>query len=199
MTGYSCDWRGRGDLIHDPALIDRLSALPVEAFAGEVFRATRISLEPLAFSTRGGRWGRDGGASVLYTSFERGGALAEISFQWSRLTPLPTKPAKLHRLRVTTRKSLRLIRASLPDFGVDSARLGELNYQRTQDIGEAVAFLGHDGLIVPSARWDCDNLVVFGDNHSVECELELKGSETIDWLKWARDNGILDLPDGSVA
>ena len=194
-----CDRRGRSELIHDPALIDRLSTLPVESFAGDAFRATRTSLEPLAFSTRGGRWGRDGGASVLYTSLDRDGALAEISFHWSRLTPLPTKPAMLHRLQVTTRKTLRLIRASLPDFGVDSARMGEPNYRRTQEIGEAVAFLGHDGLIAPSIRWDCDNLVLVSDNHGVDCELEVKLSVEVDWLKWARDNGILDPPGSPEA
>jgi RES domain-containing protein len=183
-------------LIHDPVLIDRLSELSVEAFAGEVFRAIRKSLDPLAFSTRAGRWGRDGGVAVLYTSLTREGALAEIGFHWSRLTPLPTKPAVLHRLRVTTKSTLRLIRAQLPAFGVDPARFGELNYIHTQEIGEAVAFLGHDGLIVPSARWDCDNLVLFNDNQAIESELEVVTSEEIDWLAWSQDHGIIDLPEG---
>lgn len=179
-------------MIHDPKLIDRLSELPVESFAGEVFRATPRSLDPLTFSTRGGRWGRDGGIAVLYTSLTREGALAEIGFHWSRLTPLPTKPAMLHRLRVATKSALRLIRARLPVFGVEPARFGELKYVRTQEIGEAVAFLGHDGLIVPSARWDCDNLVLFNDNHAIESELEVVTSEEIDWLAWSQSHGIID-------
>ena len=186
-------------MIHDPDLIGRLGALPIENFAGDAFRATRKSHDPLAFSTRGGRWGRDGGAAILYTSLERDGALAEIGFHWSRLTPLPTKPAMLHRLRVTTRKTLLLIRASLPAFGIDPVRFGELNYQRTREVGEAVAFLGCDGLIVPSARWNCDNLVLFNDNHGVECELDVVESQEVDWLRWSRDNRILDLPDGPIA
>jgi len=180
-------------LIHDPILIDRLSELPVEAFAGEVFRATPKSLDPLTYSTRAGRWSVDGGVAVLYTSLTREGALAEIGFHWSRLTPLPTKPAMLHRLRLTTKSTLRLVRAQFPMFGVDPARFGELNYARTQEIGEAVAFLGKDGLIVPSARWDCDNLMLFNDNQAIESELEVVSSEEVDWLSWSRDHGILDL------
>jgi hypothetical protein len=179
-------------LIHDPELIDRLSALLAEQFAGEVFRATRKSLDPLAFSTRAGRWGRDGGSTVLYTSLEREGALAEIGFHWSQLSPQPSKPAMLHQLRLTTRKTVRLLRTTLPQFGIDPEGFGELDYRRTQDVGEALAFLGYDGLIAPSARWPCENLMLFGDNHGIDCELEVIASEEVDWLKWSRDNGIID-------
>ena len=50
-------------MIHDQGLVDQLSALAVERFNGEVFRATGISADPLAFSVNGGRWApaaRDG-------------------------------------------------------------------------------------------------------------------------------------------
>jgi len=183
--------RERRELIHDPSLLDRLAALPAESFAGEVFRATRRSHDPLAPSTRGGRWARDGGSSVLYTSLERDGALAEIGFHWGQLTPLPTKPALLHRLTVTARNARRLLRASLPLFGVDPTRFGELNYARTQEIGEGAAFLGYDGFIVPSARWSCENLILFGGNHEPDNELSLISSEEVDWLKWARANEVV--------
>jgi hypothetical protein len=58
---------------------------------------------------------------VLYTSLEREGALAELSYHWSQLTPLPSKPAMLHRLAVDTGKTLRLVRASLSHLGIDPA------------------------------------------------------------------------------
>lgn len=132
-------------MIHDRDLVERLGALPVERYTGDTFRATRPSLDPRAFSTRGGRWARMGGASVLYTSLERDGALAEISFHWGQLTPLPTKPVMLHRLRVSTRNTRRLIRADLAQFGIDPEAFGALDYERTQAVGEAVAFLECDG------------------------------------------------------
>jgi hypothetical protein len=37
-------------VIHDPDLLDRLDALPKESFDGQVYRATRLSLDPLAGS-----------------------------------------------------------------------------------------------------------------------------------------------------
>ena len=45
------------------------------------------------------------------------------------------------------------------------ARYGERDYAQTQNIGAAIAFLGLDGLITPSARWSCNNLMIFQTNH----------------------------------
>jgi hypothetical protein len=69
-------------VIHDQNLVDQLSSLYVESFDGEVFRATRASANPTAPSINGGRWAPTAQSSsdvpVLYTSFERDGALAEV-------------------------------------------------------------------------------------------------------------------------
>lgn len=178
-------------MIHDPELIDRLAAFPREAFAGEVYRATRSGLDPRAFSTRTGRWGSDGGVGVLYTSLAQEGALAEIIFHWGQLAPVPSKLAMLHRLRVATLRAIRLDLEQLLSLGVDLNRSGELNYARTQEIGAAAAFLGCDGLIAPSARWSCDNLMLFNDNQTMETELEVLASEEVDWLAWGRDHGFI--------
>ena len=98
-------------MIRDAELLDHLATLPTEAFSGQVFRATRQSLNPVAASTSGGRWMPTGGASVLYTSLAREGALAEISFHWAQLTPRPSKPAIIHTLNVVAGRTLRLVRA----------------------------------------------------------------------------------------
>ena len=96
-------------MIHDPALLERLSAFESERFDGEVLRATRRSLDPLTASTSGGRWAPTGLVPVLYTSLMCEGALAEISYHWSQLSPLPSKPAVLHRLVVRAERRLRLL------------------------------------------------------------------------------------------
>jgi hypothetical protein len=48
-------------MIHDQGLVDQLSALATERFEGEVFRATGMKADPLAFSMNGARhwrfWG----------------------------------------------------------------------------------------------------------------------------------------------
>ena len=183
-------------MIHDPRLLDRLSEFHSERFEGEVFRATRTSADPVAASISGGRWAppSDGeaGHSVLYTSLERDGAIAEVASFLAQLTPIPVpRPLKVTRLVVSTARTIRLVRADLGSLGVDLARYGERDYDRTQKIGTALVFLGLDGLIAPSARWSCDNLMVFGDNHALTEKLEAVDEEQVEWRGWAQTHGIL--------
>ena len=182
-------------MIHDPALLERLSAFATERFNGEVFRATRMSLDPLAESTAGGRWGPKAQIPVLYTSLLREGALAEISYHWGQLTPRPSKPAVVHRLATSADRKLRLIMGDLEGLGVEIELYESRNYRRTQEIGAAVAFLGCDGLIVPSARWNCENLVLFMENHALTSRLEVLSSEEVAWQRWAQEAGLLGPDD----
>jgi hypothetical protein len=181
-------------MLHDPVLLEQLSGFEAERLDEEVFRATRRSLDPLAPSTSGGRWAPKGLVPVLYTSLLREGALAEISFHWSQLTPPPSRPAVLHRLGVVAERGLRLLRADLEKLDVDMKRYEDVNYNRTQEIGAAVAFLGCDGLLVPCARWSCENLILFAENHALSSKLEAVSSEEIDWQAWAKDAGFFDAP-----
>ena len=182
-------------MIHDQGLVDRLGALPVERYEGEVFRATGLTADPLASSVSGGRWAPTAGdgvdVPVLYTSLERDGALAEVVSYLTLLTPLPSKPLKVARLGVSTAKTLRLARAGLAALGVDMARYGERDYGLTQSIGAALAFLGLDGLIAPSARWPCENLTIFTTNSRLGERLEVIEDEYVDWQAWARRNEFL--------
>jgi hypothetical protein len=175
----------------DAQLLEALGRRPQIEFKGEVFRATRRTHDPLLPSTRGGRWAPENGPSILYTSVERDGAFAEIAFHWSQLTPIPRKPAILHRIDTSTNKTLRLIRADLAELGVDEAGYDSINYERTQAIGAAVAFLGCDGLIAPNARWACENLMLFTDNFALENELTILESVEVNWVEWAKQNGFI--------
>jgi hypothetical protein len=129
---------------------------------------------------------------VPYTSLTREGALAKLSFHWGQLTPLPTKPAALHRIRVAARSTLKLIETDLLALGVDMEAYRQINYPRTQEIGAAVAFLGCDGLLAPSSRWNSDNLMLFTENHAVSERLEAIESEEVNWLDWAIAHQLLD-------
>lgn len=189
--GMECFCRKR-HLIHDPVLLDLLSDFSTEKFDGVVFRATRKSADPLAPSTNGGRWMPREYRAVLYTSLTRDGALAERAFHEGKLTPLPSKPTVVHRLSVGAHKTLRLLSTDLISLGIELANYAEINYLKTQEIGAAAAFLGCDGLIAPSARWACDNLVLFTDNFQTLDSIELQDSEEVDWQIWARENGVLE-------
>ena len=178
-------------MVHDPDLLDRLSAFAPVQFDDVVYRATRLGLDPLTGSYAGGRWAPRDSTAVLYTSRERNGALAEITFHLAQLTPRPSKPVMVHRLSASTRAAIRLLRTDLAALGVTTNDYESLNYSRTQAVGAAVAFLECDGLIVPSARWSTENMVIFMDNHRLSERLELEHSETVDWLAWGRDHGRL--------
>lgn len=181
-------------MIDDPGLTDRLSDFPLIAFDGTVFRVTRPGADPVAPSVSGGRWAPRAigaeGVPILYTSLERDGALAEVASYLAALTPVPSKPLRVHRLSTTTSRTLRLVMADLASLGVEEGAYGTRNYAATQRIGAALNFLGFDGLIAPSARWRCDNLMIFTENHGLAERLEAVGFEDVNWRDWAAANGI---------
>lgn len=162
----------------------RFSARPASAPIRIFFFGKRRPLGPPA---------RDAEVSVLYASLARDGALAEVASYVMMLTPAPlSRPLKVSTLRASTSGTLRLGHSDLETVGVDMTRYGERDYIFTQSIGAALAFLGLDGLIAPSARWPCDNLMIFRTTHRVPVErLEVVGAEEVDWGAWARSNGLL--------
>jgi hypothetical protein len=183
-------------MYYDPQLAELLGAIVTTAEAGEVFRATRVDADPTASSLYGGRWAwpQNGhpGTPVLYTSKKRDGAMAEMASFLASLTPVPgPRPIKVSRLQVSTAKTVRLTRNDLLALKVDLNRYGERDYVRTQEIGSTLAWLGVDGLIAPSARWDCDNLMIFTEQHNYNERLEVIDHEIIEWRDWAYDNGII--------
>jgi RES domain-containing protein len=179
-------------MIHDVTLLDKLASFEVAPFAGDVYRASRKSLDPLAASTSGGRWMPKGEASVLYTSLAREGALAELVFHWSMLNPLPSKPAVISQLHVSLDAALRILRVNLLSLGVDEALFQSRDYKSMQKIGAAVAFLGCHGLIVPSARWSTENLIVFTDNLDSLDVMAVTETNEVDLLQWGREHDFLD-------
>jgi len=168
-------------------LLDALDGLKRVAFEGPAWRIVREGRDPLQGYPAGARW--DPGAfDVIYTSIEREGALAEIHFHLSRQPVFPSKLVSvLHRLGVRTRRTLKLADLSQVEaLGVARERYAELSYARTQAIGDAAYFLGFDGLMVPSARWDCMNLVVFTDQLS-PADLAVEESAVVDWQAWRHE------------
>ncbi|WP_181171455.1 RES family NAD+ phosphorylase [Mesorhizobium sp. B2-5-9] len=175
-------------------MVDKLAELTPRRFEGEVWRATRLNQDPIAFSYNGGRWAPPSSyqsVPVLYTSMERQGAIAEVSSWLSMLVPRPTKPIVVHRLLIRATDVVTLDARALTGLGVDFERFTERSYaamgeeppSRTQEIGAALSFLGIDGVIVPSARWRGSNLILF-DNFDNQIEIDDQGSEQVDWLRF---------------
>lgn len=172
--------------IHDRVVLDALEALDPEPFTGTVWRVIRVGREPLRGTAAHGRWSPSGEFEVLYTSLMREGALAEIGY---RLSLEPVWPSRIeheiHAIGVQTERNLRFADvASLAPLGVDPARYQRFEYAATQAIAAAANFLGFDGLIVPNARFDCPNLVIFTERAPA---LTLIQTERVDWDRWRRN------------
>ena len=177
--------RGR---VHDRAVLDALEAAPSHPFEGTVWRVARAGRDPLRGSGASGRWNAASEFEVLYTSLERDGALAETGY---RLSLEPVWPSLLHhevhRLEVKTQRTLRLANLnSLVPLGIDVSRYESFDYSVSQSIAAAAWFLDFDGLVVPSARFDCQNLVLFPENLAPDGHVELRETESIDWAAWRK-------------
>lgn len=175
----------------DPDLLDALDAHEGASFEGEVWRIVREEREPLQGHPSLAR-SDPGTFDVLYTSLEREGALEEIHFHLSRQPVFPSKiRSVLHRILVRTQRTLRIADlAALEGLGVSPETYGSLSFERTQEIGDAAAFLGFDGILAPSARWPCQNLVLFTERFT-PADLRVVNSEPVDWADWrARRNEL---------
>jgi RES domain-containing protein len=170
---------------HDRAILDALEAIDPVAFSGRVWRITRKGRAPMQGSVANGRWTPAAAVEVLYTSLERDGALAEIGY---RLSLEPVWPSRLqhelHELEARTGRVLQFADvASLAPLGVDAARYETFDYAMTQAVAAAADFLELDGLLVPSARHDSHNLVLFMDR-SAAGSLAVVSSEDVRWEAW---------------
>jgi RES domain-containing protein len=144
----------------------------------------REGRDPLLGSSPGGRWSVPGGFEVLYTSLSEAGALAEIGY---RLSLEPVWPSRLrhtvHRIAAVTERTLRLATLSaLTPLGVDAERYRSFDYGPTRAVAAAAQFLGFDGMIVPSARAEALNLVVFLEGFQGALRVEESGA--VDWDAW---------------
>lgn len=173
----------------DIRLVDLLDGRTGVQLDEVVWRAAREGRDPTECGSAGGRWD-DTSFDVLYTSRTREAALAEMSFHLRRGQPIVPSRVRfsLHEIRVRLENALDLSNSqALLELGLDMATFGQMSYSeraaeypRTQEISEIAHFHGHDGLIVPSARFNASNVIVFCD--------QVKP----DQLEPAIDHGVVD-------
>jgi len=182
--------------VHDDRLLDALDELEGSAFDGTIWRVVREGRLVLDGSRGSGRW-NPADLSVLYSAREADGAIAEIHFHLSRgQSVFPSKMKhRLFELKAITERTLMLANmADLVALGVDEAQYSNMLYARTQEIAAAAAFMGFDGIISPSARYDCENLVLFLDGFNLE-NIELIAETPIDWAEWRASQRLRRMPD----
>jgi len=82
--------------------------------------------------------------------------------------------------------------ASLVPLGVDPERWHGFDDAATRAIAAAAHFLELDGLIVPSARADCANLVAFPAHLGADCVPAVTDTEPVDWRSTKCGNNLLE-------
>ena len=169
-------------------LLDAVDAFRRKALDVEVWRLVRVGRDPAVGRPSQSRW-CNGSFDVLYTSFERDGAIAEIHALLSLQPVFPSKDRWFaNRLKVKATQTLRLADlATLAKLGANPAHYADRNYSRTQEIADVAFFLGFDGLIAPSARWACLNLILFTDRIPLDQIQVVEAPEApISWEDWRK-------------
>lgn len=173
----------------DPDLLSGIDAIPGQAFSSSVWRVTWASRNPLAGNEGGGRCSPDGRFEVLYTSLESDGALAEAYYHLSRAPVMSSSHMRLNQLSVTLKNVLTLTTEQLRELGVDDPLASRIDSHQGRAVGEAAFMLDFQGLIVPSARWDCNNLVLFVARIEMNKDIHLQNQGEVNWPAWRERAG----------
>lgn len=179
----------RARRIHDQTLLDALEALPVEPFNGPVWRTTWASRDPLSGNYSGGRWDPPGEFEVLYTSLAADSSLAEVYYHLSRAPVFSSAQVRLARLHVSAERTLNLTDQNLlQQLGIVDPLANHLDHSISQAIGAAARFLEFQGMLVPSARWPSQNLVLFLDTLDLNHALAVEEQKDVNWPAWREQN-----------
>jgi RES domain-containing protein len=167
-------------MVYPPELLDLLQEAQVGALEATVYRHMFADYRPDLANTRGARWNPPD-VPAIYTSLQRETALAEAEFRISLDAFRPRVKRTLYELRIELGEVLDLSsREELLAVGVGEAELTSDDPQACQLVGGAVAWLGCDGLLVPSARHDGTNLVIFPAAQDPDALFEVTHTELVE-------------------
>jgi len=143
-------------------MLDILQSAAVSAWEGTVYRHMFGSHPAARSNTEGARWNAPG-LGAIYTSCERETALAEAEYYISMQPLRPRAKRTLFTIHVSLKNAIDLTAGDLlARLGITHDVLCSIDHSPCRTLGEAVNWLGHDGLLVPSARRSGGtNVVIF--------------------------------------
>jgi len=149
-------------MIYPPEMLDILQSAAVSAWEGTVYRHMFGSLPAALSNTTGARWNAPP-VEAIYTSCERDTALAEAEYYIASQPLRPKARRTLYTIRASLQNVIDLTAPGLlPRLGITDDVLTGADHSPCQLVGGAVNWLGHDGLLVPSARRVAGtNLVIY--------------------------------------
>ena len=161
-------------MIYDRALLEKLDRFLARPWPGEVFRHMFGDYPPERENQKGARWNPPE-TPAIYTSLTRDVALAEADFQISLQPVRPRAKRTIYTIDIVLASVIDLSdRSLLPELGITEEDLGSLDHQACQQVGGAIAWLGNDGVLVPSARADGVNLVIFPNQQKIDYKFRVK-------------------------
>lgn len=163
-------------MIYEPPFLDRLEQLGSQPWEGIVYRHMFGNYPPSRQNTLGARWNpRE--VAAIYASLERDTALAEAAHRISLEPFRPKAKRTLYRISVRLSRVVDLTNpGTLAELGVTAIELTADLSPACAKVGGAVAWLGSDGLLVPSARARGTNLVIYPSD---DYDFEVLASEPI--------------------
>ena len=166
-------------MIYRPEMLDTLQSAAASAWDGIVYRHMFASQPPTRANTGGARW-NEPNLAAIYTSCERETALAEAEYYIS-LQPLrPRAKRTLFTIHLSLKNVLDLTATNLlARLGITTDVLSGADQAPCRIVGSAANWLGHDGLLVPSARRvGGTNLVIYRQDLPAET-FEITAEEEI--------------------
>ena len=166
-------------MVFNRETIERLEAFSPAPWQGEVYRHMFARYQPDRENVGGARW-NPAGVAAIYTSLTRAAALAEAEY-YINLQPLrPRARRVLYRIQVRLASVLDLSPwETLEGFGIRLSDFASLDYSVCQEVGGAVDWLRHDGMLAPSARDQGTNLVIFPGQRQADYEFKVVDSEVL--------------------
>ncbi len=152
---------------YNEKLLELLARLTPKEWEGEVFRHMFASYPPERENTSGARWNLPE-VPAIYTSLEKDVVLAEAEHQIAMQPIRPKAKRTVYKIAVRLSSVLNISDPGTLDLlSIDANALKGPDLRACQMVGSCVERLGHDGLIVPSARANGLNLVIY-PNKQVE-------------------------------
>ena len=147
-------------MTYDPLLLDALEDL-VDKWAGTVWRAVIEGTDPFRPNQRGARWNPPL-VEALYCSLTPEAASKELEHILASQPVEVTRKRVVHKVTVRFKRVLDLREPDvLAEFGYGSDVILGDDHAPTQYLGGAIHWLGCVAVIVPSARHEGYNIVVF--------------------------------------
>lgn len=151
-------------------------------WSGRAFRVMLNDFPPNRENTGGARWNPPETAAI-YTCLEPSVCIAEVEFGLKR-QPRPVKSnlrKTLFEIEVALAAVLDLgpLLPALAKIGIDASHLFADDMKVSQEIGRLVTWYGCDGLLVPSARSNGNNLVICPGRTVEGYRFELVGQKAL--------------------